>query len=99
MEVIILLSLVDTEAQPAYLLGHEITHIEKKHWLQDAMVATELEDRARSREKTAAIAGVAGGLIGGLASKSAGKGIGIGLLTGVGTYAVLKFIGESKTFD
>ncbi len=34
-----LLSMVDNEAQLSYILGHEITHVEKEHWQEDALVA------------------------------------------------------------
>lgn len=45
-----LLSLVDNEAQVAYVLAHEIAHTEKKHWFDDALVANELEDINNRRE-------------------------------------------------
>lgn len=32
------LALIDNEAQLAYILGHEISHIEKDHWFQDILV-------------------------------------------------------------
>jgi Zn-dependent protease with chaperone function len=45
-----LLSLIDNEAQLAYILAHEIAHTEKKHWFDDALVANELEDINNRRE-------------------------------------------------
>lgn len=34
-----LLSIIDNEAQLAYILGHEISHIERDHWFDDVLVA------------------------------------------------------------
>lgn len=39
-----LLSSVDNEAQLAYVLGHEIAHVEKEHWKDDVLVADGLDD-------------------------------------------------------
>jgi predicted Zn-dependent protease len=39
-----LLSSIDNEAQLAYVLGHEIAHVEKEHWKEDVLVAEGLED-------------------------------------------------------
>ncbi len=61
-----LLSLVDNEAQLAYILGHEIAHIEKDHWKQDVLVAQWVEDETKSAEKKATIAGVAVGAVAGI---------------------------------
>ncbi|MFN0140756.1 MAG: M48 family metalloprotease [Pyrinomonadaceae bacterium] len=41
------LSLIDNEAQLAYILGHEIAHIEKDHWLQDFLVLQGAEPFAK----------------------------------------------------
>ncbi|MEZ5426366.1 MAG: conotoxin [Pyrinomonadaceae bacterium] len=63
-----LLSLVDNEAQLAYVLSHEIAHIEKDHWKQDVMVAKWIEDATKSQEKKGGIFGaIAGAAVGGLA--------------------------------
>lgn len=45
-----LLSLIDNEAQLAYVLGHEVAHTELMHWMDDALVANELEDINTRRE-------------------------------------------------
>jgi predicted Zn-dependent protease len=65
-----LLSLVDNEAQLAYILSHEIAHVEKEHWRQDVMVAKWIEDATKDQERKASIFGaiggaVTGGLLGG----------------------------------
>ena len=39
-----LLASIDNEAQLAYVLGHEIAHVEKEHWKDDVLVAEGLED-------------------------------------------------------
>jgi hypothetical protein len=39
-----LLSSIDNEAQLAYVLGHEIAHVEKEHWRDDVLVAEGLDD-------------------------------------------------------
>jgi predicted Zn-dependent protease len=39
-----LLASIDNEAQLAYVLGHEIAHVEKEHWRDDVLVAEGLED-------------------------------------------------------
>jgi tetratricopeptide (TPR) repeat protein len=62
-----LLSFVDNEAQLAYILGHEIAHVERDHWREDVLVAQYIEDATKSAEKKGKIFGaVAGGITGGL---------------------------------
>lgn len=62
-----LLSLIDNEAQLAYILSHEIVHIEKDHWRQDVMVAKWVEEATKSQERRGSIFGaIAGGVTGGL---------------------------------
>jgi Zn-dependent protease with chaperone function len=39
-----LLALVDNEAQLAYVLGHEVGHVEKNHWFEDVLVEHGLDD-------------------------------------------------------
>ena len=63
-----LLSIVDNEAQLAYILAHEIGHIERKHWREDALVAHGMdrynEKQKKRRAMFSAIAMVAtGGLL------------------------------------
>ncbi len=41
------LSIVDNEAQLAYILAHEISHIEKQHWFQDVIVELGAEPYAK----------------------------------------------------
>jgi tetratricopeptide (TPR) repeat protein len=62
-----LLSLVDNEAQLAYILSHEIAHVERDHWREDVLVAKWIEDATKSQERRGSIFGaIAGGVTGGL---------------------------------
>lgn len=58
-----LLSLIDNEAQLAYILGHEIAHIEKDHWHEDVLVLRGAEKwnekQQRKRSLIGAVASVA----------------------------------------
>lgn len=94
-----LLSLVDNEAQLAYILGHEIAHIEKQHWHDDVLVAEYIQDVQKSNEKKGAFIGAAtGALTGGLFKGAGGVVAGImfgGLLVGP---LVAKLTGQ-KSFD
>lgn len=68
-----LLSQVDNEAQLAYILSHEVAHIEKDHWREDVLVAQGVEPFNEKQAKkralwgavigaaTAGITGAAGG--------------------------------------
>lgn len=63
-----LLSLVDNEAQLAYILSHEIAHVEKDHWQQDVVVAKWVEEATKEQERRGTIFGaIAGAAFGGLA--------------------------------
>lgn len=70
-----LLSVIDNEAQLAYILGHEIAHTEKKHWLQDALVANEMED-AEARRQNIRGAITMGATLGTMFAGGLGKGVG-----------------------
>src|SRR5215813_7987701 len=64
-----LLASIDNEAQLAYVLGHEIAHVEKEHWRDDVLVAEGLEDwNEKNRQQKERI---------GLATR-----IGLGIATG-----------------
>lgn len=52
-----LLSLIDNEAQLAYILGHEIAHVEKEHWREDVLVAHGADDYNEKQQKKRAILG------------------------------------------
>jgi len=69
-----LLSLVDNEAQLAYILSHEIAHVEMDHWRDDVMVAKWIEEATKSQERKGSIFGaIAGGVTGGLLGGAVGS--------------------------
>lgn len=79
-----LLASIDNEAQLAYVLGHEIAHIEKEHWKDDVLVAEGLEDwNEKNRQQKEKL---------GLAAK-----IGLGIATG-GLANAGNFTGAGVTF-
>jgi hypothetical protein len=94
-----LLALVDTEAQLAYVLAHEIAHVEKRHWLEDALVAMELEDQERRRQLAANIVGGAFGVATGIGTKSISNGLWMNLGAGQGTYGLLKFFDNKSQME
>lgn len=89
-----MISLLDNEAQLAYVLAHELAHVYKDHWKVKTMLPiAEVEYNKRQEEKRilwASLFGLAGAGIGALASGGKGAliGAGAGLLTGyaVGSY-------------
>lgn len=97
-----LLSMIDNEAQLAYILGHEIGHNEKQHWYDDALVTAQIEDENRKKEQTNnMVGGLAGVLTGGLVGLTGG-GLTNSLLAA--TLAInqattlLKFLNPQKVF-
>ncbi|MBI1764740.1 MAG: M48 family metalloprotease, partial [Acidobacteria bacterium] len=96
------LALVDNEAQLAYILGHEVAHIEKLHWLQDSLVSNEMEDFNRKQEKIQGYASLAAGglgtLFGGAASGSFLRGMQYGYFASELTALVMKFVKPTKSF-
>jgi Zn-dependent protease with chaperone function len=74
-----LLSAVDNEAQLAYVLGHEIAHIELEHWREDVLVDHGMAEYNEKQQKKRALIGLglqAGlGMFGGAAVNSAGGAI------------------------
>jgi len=88
-----LISMLDNEAQLAYVLGHEIAHVEKMHRfqkirnsiLEKALIAEKEKDAAKKRAIFSAIMAGAGAAIGGVAGGGTGAGYGaaIGGLGGI----------------
>lgn len=55
-----LISLIDNEAQLAYILSHEIAHIEREHWHEDVLVQLGQEEyNEKQKEKRGLIGGIA----------------------------------------
>ncbi len=94
-----LLSFVDNEAQLAYILGHEIAHVERDHWREDILVAKYIEDETKSAEKKSAIAGaVVGGITGGIFGGGAKSVIGASVL-GAAVGVTLNKLVNRKSFE
>lgn len=85
-----LVALLDNEAQLAYVLGHEIAHVEKNHFyneirnsiLEDELYNEKEKDAAKKRAIFSAVASAAGAGIG--AGIGGGRGALIGGLIGAG---------------
>jgi hypothetical protein len=55
-----LLAQIDNEAQLAYVLGHEIAHVERNHWFEDVLVEHGLDDyNEKQQQKRNIIGGIA----------------------------------------
>jgi Zn-dependent protease with chaperone function len=52
-----LLAQIDNEAQLAYVLGHEIGHVERNHWFEDVLVEHGLDEYNGKKEQTRSILG------------------------------------------
>ncbi len=94
-----LLSLVDNEAQLAYILSHEIAHVERDHWKQDVLVAKWIEDATKSQEMKAGIIGaVGGGLFGAFGGKGLGNALS-GAVFGAGIAQFVVKLVDNKAFE
>jgi hypothetical protein len=70
-----LLSQVDNEAQLAYVLGHEVGHIEKDHWHDDVLVAQGIDPyNEKQAKKRAFLGAVIGAATAGIAGASGSSG-------------------------
>ena len=89
-----MLSLVDNEAQLAYVLGHEVAHVERDHWREDVMVERGMqrfyEKQQQKRALIGALVGIGAGAAVGGATGSFSKGALTGILVGVGVPTLLK---------
>jgi predicted Zn-dependent protease len=87
-----LVSLLDNEAQLAYVLGHEMAHVYLDHWKLKSMLEMGQEEYDKKQEKKRQLIGLGVGLVsGGLAgalTKNAAAAVGAGLFGGVAGYAV-----------
>lgn len=97
-----MISLLENEAQLAYVLAHELAHVYKDHWkLKMMLPIAEMEYNRRQEEKRmlwASLIGIAGAGVG--AAAGGGKGAGIGALVGVVTgYAVGSYYSKKIGLD
>ena len=87
-----MVSLLDNEAQLAYVLAHEMAHVQLDHWKQKVLMERGLEaynaDQTKKTERLAAGVGIASGLTFGILNKSVAAGLG-GLAGGaaIGAFA------------
>ncbi|PYS89134.1 MAG: hypothetical protein DMF64_18415 [Acidobacteria bacterium] len=90
-----LLSVVDNEAQLAYVLGHEIGHIEKEHWHDDVLVAQGIEPynekQAKKRAFWGAVISAAAAGVTGAAGGSSQDAFQVGLIAFELAPSLLKF--------
>lgn len=94
-----LLSLVDNEAQLAYILSHEIAHIERDHWKQDVLVAKWIEEATRDQQMKAGIIGaVGGGLLGAFGGRGMG-GVANSAVFGAGIAQFVVKLADNKSFE
>jgi Zn-dependent protease with chaperone function len=92
-----LLSKVDNEAQLAYILGHEIGHIERGHWFEDTLVSNGVSEFNEKQAKKRAMWGaVIGAATAGVVGAAGGGGMDMlnsGLITGLAIApTLLKFV-------
>lgn len=91
-----LLSAVDNEAQLAYVLGHEIAHIQENHWFEDVLVGLGNErynEKQNGKKKTvSSVASFGGTLLGSGAGGSATRML-TALLAQVAIPSILKLTG------
>jgi predicted Zn-dependent protease len=97
-----MISLLDNEAQLAYVLAHELAHVYKDHWkLKMMMPLAETEYNRRQEEKRllwASIFSLAGAGIGAAAAGGKGAAIGAGVGFGAG-YAVGMYYSQKIGLD
>ena len=92
-----LLSKIDNEAQLAYVLGHEIAHIEREHWFEDTLVSNGVGEFNEKQQKKRAMWGaVIGAATAGVVGAAGGGGmdaLNSGLMAGlVIAPTLLKFV-------
>ena len=75
-----LISQIDNEAQLSYVLSHEIGHIEKGHWHEDALVAQGMERYNEKQQKKRSLIGAVAAVATGGLVKSGGGTFGEGAL-------------------
>ena len=93
-----MISLLDNEAQLAYVLAHELAHVYKDHWRMKVMLPLAEEEYNKKQEKKrlmwASIAALAGAGLGaaidGKAGALIGAGAGFGAGYGIGMYYARK---------
>lgn len=98
-----LVSMLDNEAQLAYVLGHEMAHVYKDHWKLKSELEVGEEEYNKKQETKRRIIGVAGavlaaGITGGL-TRSGGDAAAAGLLGGVAAYTAAHIFVKGMNLD
>lgn len=87
-----MVSMLDNEAQLAYILGHELAHVYKDHWKTKVMMSLAEDDynvrQARKVARWAGIIAAAGAAVGGISTKSGQGAVTGGLIGVVAGYAI-----------
>ena len=101
-----MLAQIDNEAQLAYILGHEIGHVEKNHWFEDVLVEHGLEEYNDKQQQKRSIFGsianvgssvMTGGML--RAGNMMGAGAGIFLQAAVPTLVKMAVPNAVVTWD
>ncbi len=79
-----LISMLDSEAQLAYVLAHEMAHVHLDHWKEKSMMEMGIGEYNLSQEKKAARIGMIGAIAGGALGAGIGQSINAGLYGAVG---------------
>jgi predicted Zn-dependent protease len=86
-----MVSLLDSEAQLAYVLAHEMAHVQLEHWKDLVMMQHGLEaynvDQGKKAERVALLGAIAGAVAGGVGTKSGNGAITGGVAGGILGYA------------
>lgn len=97
-----LLSIIDNEAQLAYILGHEIGHSEKNHWYEDALVSNQIEDLNQKKEEKQRLFTGTIGIVAGALSGLTGQGVAGALFSANSAMSLaaplMKFLNPNKVF-
>lgn len=72
-----LMSLIENEAQLAFILSHEISHIEKDHWFQDVKYYYGVQKNNQAKDKARGWITLGSTLLGGALGGTTGAGIGL----------------------
>jgi len=85
-----MISMLDNESQLAYVLAHEMAHVELEHWKEMVMMEVGTEEREANRQKNirrwTLLGGIGGGTLGGILGGGFNDAAGGALLGGVGGY-------------
>ena len=98
-----LVSMLDNEAQLAYVLGHEMAHVYKDHWKLKSMMELGEEEFNKKQEKKRRLIGLgvglaAAGITGGL-TRSGGDAATAGILGAAAGYAIAHIFVQGINLD